>query len=50
VHSLVPEPDFRQLRESLPETEDQERWSRLFEVVDARGWKETGGASTDGGP
>ncbi|MFD1686195.1 DUF2267 domain-containing protein [Halobellus litoreus] len=48
VHSLVPESDFQQLRDSLPEAEDEEDWGQLFEVVDAGGWKETDGASTDG--
>jgi uncharacterized protein (DUF2267 family) len=32
VHTLVPESDFQQLRDSLPEDDD---WGKLFEVVDA---------------
>jgi uncharacterized protein (DUF2267 family) len=32
VHTLVPESDFQQLRDSLPEDDD---WGNLFEVVDA---------------
>jgi len=40
VHSLVPESDFQQLRDSLPESEDDENWRKLFEVVDAGGWSE----------
>ena len=38
VHSEVPESDFRQLRNSLPESEDKENWRQLFEIVDAGGW------------
>ncbi len=40
VHTLVPESDFRQLRDQLPESEDDENWRKLFEVVDAGGWEE----------
>jgi uncharacterized protein (DUF2267 family) len=32
MHTLVPESDFQQLRDSLPEDDD---WGNLFEVVDA---------------
>jgi uncharacterized protein (DUF2267 family) len=32
VHSVVPESDFRQLRDALPGDED---WPKLFELVDA---------------
>jgi uncharacterized protein (DUF2267 family) len=42
VHEQVPESDFRQLRDALPESEDDENWRKLFEVVDAGGWSETG--------
>jgi uncharacterized protein (DUF2267 family) len=47
--SLVPESDLRQLRDQLPEAEDDENWRKLFEVVDAGGWRphET---RTGGGP
>ena len=38
VETQVPESDFRQLRDSLPE--DDENWRKLFEVVDAGGWSE----------
>ncbi|WP_435074584.1 DUF2267 domain-containing protein [Halorubrum sp. HHNYT27] len=34
VQSQVPESDFSQLREMLPESEDTENWGSLFEVVD----------------
>jgi uncharacterized protein (DUF2267 family) len=47
VHTLVPGSDFRQLRDSLPESEDDGDWRNLFEVVDAGGWSD-GEGSTDG--
>ena len=50
VCALVPESDFRQLRDSLPESEDDENWRKLFEVVDAGGWGEAEEAQTGGGP
>lgn len=50
VSTLVPESDFRQLRDSLPESEDDENWRKLFEVVDAGGWGEAEEAQTGGGP
>jgi uncharacterized protein (DUF2267 family) len=40
VHTLVPESDFQQLRDSLPESEDEENWRKLFEIVDNGGWSE----------
>ncbi|MFB6080277.1 MAG: DUF2267 domain-containing protein [Haloferacaceae archaeon] len=40
VSTLVPQSDFRQLRDQLPESEDDENWRKLFEVVDAGGWRE----------
>ena len=49
VHSQVPESDFRQLRDSLPEAQDDENWRKLFEIVDSGGWQETEGPRTDGG-
>ncbi len=39
LETLVPESDFRQLRESLPESEGDENWGSLFELVDAGGWE-----------
>ncbi len=48
VHSQVPESDFRQLRDALPEAQDDENWRKLFEIVDSGGWQATGGARTDG--
>jgi uncharacterized protein (DUF2267 family) len=38
VASEVPESDFRQLRDQLPEDRETENWGKLFEVVDAGGW------------
>jgi len=38
VREVVPESDFRQLRDELPES--KEDWGNLFEVVDAGGWHE----------
>ncbi|MFC6756211.1 MULTISPECIES: DUF2267 domain-containing protein [Haloarcula] len=40
VESVVPESDFQQLRDALPESDDDEGWGNLFEVVDAGGWHE----------
>lgn len=39
VETIVPESDFRQLRDQLPESEDEENWQQLFELVDAGGWE-----------
>ena len=50
VHSVVPESDFRQLRDQLPESQDDENWRKLFEIVDAGGWSEAHEAQTGGGP
>jgi uncharacterized protein (DUF2267 family) len=38
VETQVPDSDFRELRDSLPEAD--ENWRKLFEVVDAGGWSE----------
>jgi uncharacterized protein (DUF2267 family) len=43
VHTQVPESDFQQLRDQLPESEDDENWGKLFELVDAGGWDDTRG-------
>ena len=40
METVVPESDFRQLRDQLPESEDDENWRKLFEIVDAGGWQE----------
>ncbi|MCU4751366.1 DUF2267 domain-containing protein [Halobacteria archaeon AArc-curdl1] len=50
VHTQVPESDFQQLRDQLPESQDDENWRKLFEVVDAGGWGEAEEAQTGGGP
>lgn len=39
VHEIVPASDFRQLRDMLPEDQDDENWRKLFEVVDSGGWQ-----------
>jgi uncharacterized protein (DUF2267 family) len=44
VHTLVPESDFQQLRDQLPESEDDENWRQLFDVIDGGGWSESHGA------
>ncbi|MDG5776559.1 DUF2267 domain-containing protein [Haloarculaceae archaeon H-GB2-1] len=50
VRTLVPDSDFQQLRDQLPESEDDENWRKLFAVVDAGGWGEAQEAQTGGGP
>jgi uncharacterized protein (DUF2267 family) len=50
VASQVPSSDLQQLRDQLPESEDDENWRKLFEVVDAGGWSEGQEAQTGGGP
>ncbi|MFC4360618.1 DUF2267 domain-containing protein [Halobium salinum] len=41
VRAQVPPSDFQQLRDQLPESEADENWQKLFEVVDAGGWETT---------
>ena len=50
VSTLVPPSDLQQLRNQLPESEDDENWRKLFEVVDAGGWGDAQEAQTGGGP
>jgi uncharacterized protein (DUF2267 family) len=38
VASQVPPSDLQQLRDQLPESDDDEDWGELFEMVDAGGW------------
>lgn len=38
VSTVVPESDLRQLRDQLPEGEDDENWRKLFKVIDDGGW------------
>jgi uncharacterized protein (DUF2267 family) len=40
VSTLVPDSDVQQLRNQLPEAEDDENWRKLFGVLDAGGWQE----------
>jgi len=39
VASQVPASDLQQLRDALPESEDDENWRKLFGVIDAGGWQ-----------
>ncbi|MFC6764740.1 DUF2267 domain-containing protein [Natrinema soli] len=50
VRTQVPQSDFRQLRDQLPEDRRDENWEKLFEVVDAGGWGDAEEAQTGGGP
>jgi len=50
VETAVPESDFQQLRDMLPESEEDEDWGQLFEIVDSGGWSESHEAQTGGGP
>ncbi|WP_433629422.1 DUF2267 domain-containing protein [Halomicrococcus sp. NG-SE-24] len=50
VRTQVPLSDFQQLRDQLPESEDDESWGKLFKVVDAGGWGEAEEVQTGGGP
>ncbi|MFP4590821.1 MAG: DUF2267 domain-containing protein [Halobacteriales archaeon] len=50
IASIVPPSDVRQLRDQLPESEDDENWRKLFEIVDAGGWDEAIESQTGGGP
>jgi uncharacterized protein (DUF2267 family) len=50
VRTEVPPSDFQQLRDQLPESEDDENWRKLFAVIDAGGWGDAQEAQTGGGP
>jgi len=50
VATQLPPSELRQIREQLPESEDDENWRKLFEVVDAGGWGDAEEAQTGGGP
>ena len=50
VSTQVPASELRQIREQLPESEGDENWRKLFEVIDAGGWGEAEEAQTGGGP
>ncbi|MFW5922306.1 MAG: DUF2267 domain-containing protein [Halodesulfurarchaeum sp.] len=39
VATQVPASDFRQLRDALPESKDDENWGNLFEIVDSGGFR-----------
>lgn len=46
VEEVVPESDFHQLRDMLPESQEKENWGQLFEIVDTGGWSERHEAQT----
>jgi uncharacterized protein (DUF2267 family) len=50
VLEQAPASDVRELREQLPESEDDENWRKLFEMTDAGGWGDAQEAQTGGGP
>jgi len=50
VHSVVPDSDFQQLRDQLPESDASEDWQELFELVDAGGWEVREDAQTSDTP
>lgn len=50
VSEVVPDSDFEELRDMLPESQEKENWRKLFEIVDAGGWSEGQEAQTGGGP
>lgn len=50
VATVVPASDFRQLRDNLPESEEDENWRKLFELVDSGGWGDAQETQTGGGP
>lgn len=50
VSTLVQPSDLQQLRDQLPESEDDENWRKLFAVIDADGWGDAQEAQTGGGP
>lgn len=39
IRTKVPESDYHQLRDQLPESEDEENWGQLFQLADAGGWE-----------
>jgi uncharacterized protein (DUF2267 family) len=44
VREVVPASDFQQLRDQLPEDQEDENWGKLFDVVDAGGWTDATGS------
>lgn len=47
VAEEVPPSDFQQLRDQLPESADDEKWGKLFEIVDGGGWGDAQEAQID---
>ena len=50
VSQAVPASALREVRDQLPEAEDDDDWGQLFAVVDAGGWGKAEEAQTGGGP
>ena len=50
VATVTPPSDLRQLRDQLPESEDDENWRKLFAVIDAGGWGEARETRARDGP
>lgn len=50
VGTVVPPGELRQVRDQLPESEDDEDWGDLFAVIDAGGWGDAQEAQVGGGP
>jgi uncharacterized protein (DUF2267 family) len=50
VSTLVPPSDLQQLRNQLPESEGNDNWRKLFEVIDAGGSETPKRAKLEGGP
>ncbi|WP_254841076.1 DUF2267 domain-containing protein [Natronomonas marina] len=48
IRSQVPASDFRQLRDQLPESADDENWAKLFEFTDQGGWESREGEASTG--
>ncbi|WP_247728805.1 DUF2267 domain-containing protein [Halovivax limisalsi] len=48
VAEQVPGSDFQELRDQLPESEDDGNWRNLFEIVDAGGWTGAREGQTEG--
>ena len=46
VSAVSPPSEIQQIREQLPQDEDDENWRKLFEVIDAGGWMAADGAET----
>lgn len=45
----VPESDFREFRDTLPDSHGEDGWGKLFGLVDAGGWRETHDTTDESG-